>query len=384
MKSETIETIYVSGTVLLKVNVAALNQAESTGNFSKHRTYPYIVVSDNHVVKVVYVPAISGDALGHGYQTFLARLADQRGINVCGPCSEGILIKMGTLRQRGESDKKSKGRKKKSKKEDGKENGESVKRYDLFEQEFEDVKKLREELDKINDVEEMKVLEKYRKMAAMVEEHCIVEDVGGFMIPKYNLRKTSTVGLSPAIPVSHRAGGVTSAQHARHGIVASGEEEGQMIYQVGVASALYQLSFKFEPFRVSIYRRLAGEDVKDWWDRVEAALDALYFLEAGEFGGHRARYLPHLEVYGFAVAVAEPYPFRPSPVSGGIQSFLTDTVKRASKVSSFFKGKEKITVYYNLKGLEGEIGGKGVTLERVENLLDAIKEVKERLAGSQP
>lgn len=370
-------TVYVSGTVLLRINAAALNQAESTGNFSKHRTYPFIVVEDNRVVKVVYVPAISGQSLGHGYQRFLSILADQRGINVCGPCREEIFVKMGTIGQRGET---TKGKGKKSKKSEE----EKEKLYDLFELEFEDVKRLRDTLDEIRDDKEMKVLEKYRRMAAEVEKNCIVEDVGGFMVPRYNLRKTSTVSFSPAIPVSHKAGGVTSAQHARHGLVVSGEEEGQMIYQVGVASALYQLSFEFEPFRVSVFRRLIGEKVDDWWKRVEAAIDAFYFLEAGEFGGHRARYLPIMDVYGFAIAVAEPYPFRPSPVDGELSSFIIDTVRRGTKVSEFFNNKEKIMIYYNMKGLDKEIEVNGVAVEKVESLLDAIKAVKERLAGSQP
>ena len=82
--------ISISGRILL--NAEALNMAESVGNVTRHRRAPVVMIKDGEV-QVVYVPAISGESLAHGYQVLLAKKAKEAGLPVCSCCENGIFLK---------------------------------------------------------------------------------------------------------------------------------------------------------------------------------------------------------------------------------------------------------------------------------------------------
>ncbi|MFZ8792558.1 MAG: type I-A CRISPR-associated protein Cas7/Csa2, partial [Acidilobaceae archaeon] len=65
------------------VNVEALNMAESVGNFVRHRKAAMVVRSDSRYI-VRYVPVVSGESMGHAYQSWIARLASKSNLPLCG------------------------------------------------------------------------------------------------------------------------------------------------------------------------------------------------------------------------------------------------------------------------------------------------------------
>ena len=78
-----------------RVNVEALNMAESIGNYIKHRRAP-IAVYENGRYVLRYVPAISGESIAHAYQEWLAEEASKTGLSVCDMCKKGEFVKHGS------------------------------------------------------------------------------------------------------------------------------------------------------------------------------------------------------------------------------------------------------------------------------------------------
>ncbi len=84
----------VRGRVIL--NAEALNMTESVGNYVKHRRVPIIMRRGSEYV-TIHVPAVSGEAIAHGYQELLAREALSEKLPVCKLCSRGIFLKSANL-----------------------------------------------------------------------------------------------------------------------------------------------------------------------------------------------------------------------------------------------------------------------------------------------
>jgi CRISPR-associated protein Csa2 len=86
--------VYLSFSFRILTNAEALNAVESLGNIIRHRRATVVIPKgDKHVL--LTVPAVSGEAIRHGYQLMLVKLASARGINVCKLCSIGEFVKHG-------------------------------------------------------------------------------------------------------------------------------------------------------------------------------------------------------------------------------------------------------------------------------------------------
>ncbi|MDI9611029.1 MAG: hypothetical protein QFX36_06850 [Archaeoglobales archaeon] len=81
--------VSIRGSVLL--NVEALNMTESVGNYVKHRRVPVILPSNGYTT--LFVPAISGESIAHGFQALLAEVAKKNNLPVCKLCEKGIFLK---------------------------------------------------------------------------------------------------------------------------------------------------------------------------------------------------------------------------------------------------------------------------------------------------
>jgi CRISPR-associated protein Csa2 len=150
--------VYVSFSFRILTNAEALNAVEPLGNIIRHRRVT-IIVPRNDKHEVFTVPAVSGEAIRHGYQLIMARLAKVRGINVCKLCELGEFVKHGVP--------------------------------DLIENLEQDLHKVLSDENTPLPDKELKVL-----------ETCAVEDVGGFLIPMENIqiKRTSRIEVSYMLP----------------------------------------------------------------------------------------------------------------------------------------------------------------------------------------
>ncbi len=314
--------ISVRGRVIL--NAEALNMTESVGNYVKHRRVP-VVVNRGGEYLTLFVPAISGESIAHGYQALLAREAGSRGLNVCDLCSKGIFLKS---------------------------NNEKV-LIKSFEKHFE-----REGI-KPEDIKDAYDLEKF------VIRGCVVEDVGGFLfapagggkkrIKVSQAKRTSNFYVGYMIPAAEALeNAVIEPQlHSRYALGtefvergAEGERaQGQMIYYVEIASAPYILSFDLDTRyigRITYDSNHAGELVvseKERKERIRAALEALrrLILELG-FGAKKTRFLPTIEWESLAIAVSDDVWTVPTP-------FTKDYISRAQKKLESVSANTKLYTY---------------------------------------
>ena len=329
--------ISVRGRVLL--NAEALNMTESVGNYVKHRRVPVVVRKGDEYV-TLFVPAVSGESVAHGYQALLAKEAAARSLNVCDLCSKGIFLKS---------------------------NNESVLKKS-FQKHF---SRLGKKPESIKDAYE---LEKF------IITGCVVEDVGGFLyapagggkksIKVSQAKRTSNFYTGYMIPVAEALqSAVVEAQlHSRYALGTEFVEggEGQMVYYVEVASAPYVFSFDLDTKyigRITFDSDHAGELViskEERKKRIEAALEAMkkLILELG-FGAKKTRYLPTIEWESLVIAVSDDVWTVPSP-------FTADYIKRAQKKLDTISENTKLYTYTK----EGK-----KTLEEVlkEAIDDAVK-----------
>lgn len=300
--------ISVRGRVIL--NAEALNMTESVGNYVKHRRVPVVVRRGSEYL-TLFVPAISGESIAHGYQVLLAKEAAARGLNVCDLCSKGIFLKSNNDRVLAKS----------------------------FEAHFKRLGK------KPEDIKDAYELEKF------IITGCVVEDVGGFLyapagggkkkIGVSQAKRTSNFYTGYMIPVAEALeNAVVEPQlHSRYALgtefVERGEggerAQGQMIYYVEIASAPYVFSLDIDTKyigRITFDTAHAGELVvseKERKDRIAAALEAMrkLILELG-FGAKKTRFLPTIEWESLAIAVSDDVWTVPTP-------FTADYIERARK-----------------------------------------------------
>jgi len=356
------ENVFVSVRGRVILNAEALNMTESVGNYVRHRRVPVVMRRGAEYV-TIHVPAVSGEAVAHGYQELLAKEALSKGLNVCGLCSKGIFLKSTTL---------------------------DVVQYAHGDQVVDIViekNQLTKKKGKERKAEILKIAHEFEKT---IIANCTVEDVGGFLyaarrdrlenkgkIAVKQVKRTSNFYVGYMIPVAEGLeAAVTEAQlHSRYALgtefVEAEEGErgvGQMIYYVEIASAPYTFSFDLDTRyvgRTTFVTTHAGEPAVSKEERVErikAALNALkrLVLELG-FGAKKTRFLPTVEWESLVVAVSDNVWTVPSP-------FSANYVEAAKKKLSLISENTKLHVYE---------AGKEKTLEEV--LEEAIKDAVSRV-----
>lgn len=291
--------VSIRGRVL--INVEALNMTESVGNYVKHRRVP-IIMPESYAT--YFAPAISGESIAHGYQLVLAEVSRSKGLPVCKLCSNGYLLKS---------------------------TNDAV-----FKESF-----------GTNPPEGEHEFEKY------VIEHCVVEDVGGFLYaPRAggrNVKRTSNFFVGYMIPVREALENVVIEPqlHTRYALGTPFVEEGgraggQMIYYVELASAAYTFSFDLDTKyigRTAFSLGHVGEKVaNDRKDRIETSLEALSkFLREMLFGAKRSRFLPVIEWESLVIAVSDDIWTVPSPFSKDYVQRAEDKLKRVNYNTKLFK-----------------------------------------------
>jgi CRISPR-associated protein Csa2 len=305
--------MFVSIGLRFKVEVEALNMAESVGNYARHRTAPVVVVEyeDGKVrsYRITMAPAVSGQSIAYGYMAALVKLALERGLPLSNQAKEYEKI------------------------------GGFFKRADDANLSYDDRVKT-----------------------------CVVEDITGFMVAQgvsgqrgVMLRRTSPVMFSYLVPDGTSARGVVMPQlHVRYNLL---NPEQQIPFQVEAGTAIYTHGVAIDVERIG---RLQDGYVQDRKARVELAFDALKFLYGGLlFGAKKARYLPIFEPLGGVAAVSEK-PFVVTPPR--FRDYVQENVKRAerhiSKVSIYCFDNEGITT----------CGASSTKTQNLEELIDKVKE----------
>ncbi|WP_042699110.1 type I-A CRISPR-associated protein Cas7/Csa2 [Thermococcus sp. PK] len=286
--------MFLSVGVRFEANVEALNMVETAGNYGKHRRVPYLVEEDGKL-KTVYVPAVSGESLGHAYQEHLVRESLSMSLPVCDDCHRGEFYK-------------------------------SMNKVHLQK--------------KVNPIPEDP-----KEIETAIVRACVVEDVGGFLYAeKPPVRRTSAFQVSYALPVKSVALFATSEPqlHARHAQMDASSKKGnaseQMIYYVETGTALYGFTFNLDLDAIGV-SAITSEPILDEGEikkRREAALKALFrMLSSGQFGAKLSRFFPVGGITEVAVAVTE-HPFVvTSPI---YDDYVEKTQKRLKILERFKEG----------------------------------------------
>jgi CRISPR-associated protein Csa2 len=312
----------ISGSFRFLINTESLNGVETVGNLSRHRTAPVVLkTSVGYLVR--YVPAISGESLAHAYQVALVDLAKKEKLPV------GVFSS----------------------------------RYDFIK--FSTNEVLKEEK-----IEPPEKAEYARKFEVDVMLHDVVADVGGFMYAgNIPVRRTSRVKFGYMIPAL--IGDDIPAQLEAQFHVRS-SQSGQMIYNVEVSSALYVMSFSLDEDLIAVPstegEKVEGEEEleKQRELRVKVAIQALYSVLTGNFGGKKSRFLPSMKLMSGVVTVTD-FPFVPEP--GHSNDYVKTTMQRLSKAQGIFNGKGKAYVINN-EGIEEGQGA--VKVSNVEELVEKL------------
>jgi CRISPR-associated protein Csa2 len=390
--------IFLSARGRVLINVEALNMTESIGNYVKHRRVPALLPEAGYAT--FFVPAISGESIAHGYQQVLAELGSKRKMPVCNLCSKGIFLKS-TNRSVFASQ---------------------------FREKLEDYLKSGKKLDNTSAFERF------------VIENCIVEDIGGFLhapgqqerfeknedgkllvnlglkkakkakkekdsetgtedkeeeeTEVRNAKRTSNFFTGYMIPVREaiRSSIIEPQLHSRYALgtpfVERGQQ-GQMIYDVELSSAVYAFSFdvdtRFIGKTTYFYSDKGVEAVQDRKERGELALDAFeIFVKEMLFGAKKTRFLPVIDWESMVIAVSDDVWTSTSPFS---INYLVNSLEKAEK---FRPNSLKLYVYVNKELLSrisrGIAGIEVVTkelLEQVKNQLNKKKEDMKEVFSDQ-
>jgi len=302
----------VRGRVLL--NVEALNMTESVGNYVKHRRVPVILPDAGYTT--LFVPAISGESIAHGFQTVLAEISKKNGLPVCKLCERGIFLKSTNS--------------------------------NVFREAF--------------------GKEPSGNLEEQVIKGCVVEDIGGFLYAEEaNVKRTSSFFTGYMIPAKEALeNAVIEPQlHSRYALgTPFVQQQGQMIYYVELSSAVYTFSFDFDSRFVGkttfSYENAGKEVVNDRKKRIEAALEAFKrFILEFCFGAKKTRFMPVIEWESLVLAVSDDVWTVPSPFA---KNYIEKTRKKLEKI----KENTKLFVYPD-----------GGSLEEV--VVNAIEEAKKRI-----
>lgn len=328
-----------------KVNVEALNMAESIGYYVKHRRAPIAVYdkSKGHFV-IKYVPAVSGECVGHGYQVWLANEAAKEGLDVCKMCQRGELVKHGA-------------------------------RVTLVDERI------------IADPKDIDKPEKAHVLERELIKRCVVEDVGGFLVPtRVPVKRTSRFYVGYMLPALDDIQATTLEPqfHVRHAPSLVGREtempeSGQAMYYVETGTAVYTESLAVDLSGIGFTSMVKVEEAVSKDERVKraaCAVRALYPLISGMFGAKRTRFDPDYEVLSAVAVLGVGYPFNVTP--GHHRTYIADTSKRAKRAKEVFGGELKILAYVAEEGIELPEEGV-IKKDSVEGLVGEIVSEAEKM-----
>ena len=300
--------MYLSIALRLHVNVEAFNAVETVGNVTKHRRAP-LIVSTGGGYELVFVPAVSGEAIANAFQRNLVKATklvyDAEGLKPpLTPWDE---------------------------------------RYEFVK--FMDGNHLTQALASIVKGSGS-IVERKHKFEVQAIKESIVADVAGFLYAEEELpvKRTSRVFTGYMLPVydAIKAMAIEAQFHARHvpsETGAGGQRAAQMIYYVEVASAIYGLTIGLDIDGIGKTSLVKVEDVvdpKERFRRVKASLMALAGLFIGEgFGAKLSRFTPVKTVESAVATISHPITFTPSPPQK--PDYIEDTVARARETTEVLK-----------------------------------------------
>jgi len=295
--------VYLSISLRLEVNAEAFNAVETVGNLTKHRRAPMVIPFEGGY-RLVYVPAVSGEAIANAFQRNLVDAA--RFIYKSNPpLTEWDL------------------------------------RYEFAK--FMDSRHLTPSLQKIVQSKPKDIIQAKHEFEKTAIRESIVADIGGFLYAEEALpvKRTSRFYTGYMLPTydSIEATAIEAQFHARHMPAetgARGERAAQMIYYVEIASALYGLTVGLDLDgigRTSLVKVEDAVDVDERARRIKAALAALQglFLGVG-FGAKLTRFMPVRRIVSGVAIMTSPTAAIAAPAQ--IPSYIEDTESKASKLAS--------------------------------------------------
>jgi CRISPR-associated protein Csa2 len=330
--------VYLSMSVRVLANVEALNAVESLGNIIRHRKATIVIprsVGTSRRLELVSVPVISGEALRHGYQCTLANLASVSGKPVCTFCSTCEFVKHGVRPL-----------------------------IERFEPQL------------YNAISAKSTLAEKERV---IMENCVVEDVGGFLIPlEPPVRRTSRLYISYMIPSLADLKFSSEVQfHTRGAPQANNlvdlmrkekervreEERPQSIYYVESSSAVYTFSATLDLSGISVTSNCDKSDggklvceKLDSGERLERARLAILALaelvKGGVFGGKQSSYRPHWIPLSVVVSISRPLRFMTAPAHK--HEYVRETYELASRNATLLKGGEGLKSIGLRQGIETE------------------------------
>ena len=353
---------FLSLSARVVVNAEAMNMVEAIGNVVRHRkaTLVYrIREGQNERYEIRTVPVISGEALRHAVQAALAEIAGRMGLPVCEWCRRGEFVKHGV-------------------------------RLDDF---FRDIKGAGS-ANKFEEIASKNIYEAER----LVVESCVVEDVGGFLVPTGTpVKRTSVLEVGymvPAVEGGRVMYGFDVQFHVRHAPGAQRvveqrqhrEEQAQSVYNVESSSAVYVMSLNVELWRIGTYYaekngRLEPHALGDRDKRVRAALLALVAVLNGDVrvGGHWSSYRPLWQLESAIAVFSSPMPISAAPAVD--EGYLGETVKLArAKAGIYRSALGEGAVSYKvlvLKGPRKPDAEPGKDVEVVDSAPDFMKRLVE-------
>jgi len=367
---------FLSTGLRMLVNVEALNMVESVGNVVRHRTVPMLIRKTAGQYIMRWVPAISGECLAHAYQTFLAELAQRKGLNVCYWCAKNEFIKHFDFKFYELTSKAI-----------DKEKG-----IEYSQEENELVKYLKEK--NLLSQKGNLTLEDVKKIEEAVVKSCVVEDIGGFLTTEGPTKRTARFYVSYAIPTYDTVkDGIIALDHqfmVRYAPEAELRRQGkqeippaQAPYYPQVGSALYAWIFNIDLNGIGVSGVtgkpiLEDEEIKK---RRELSLDALAeMLDNKLFGAKLTRFTPFIDYEVILATTSKGLKFTISTPTLSLKDFVKETVKRAERAKQDIKESEINVIVWckddDIKRIVEEIAKDKVILLVERSVRDLISEIK--------
>jgi len=330
------------------VNSEALNMAEAVGNYTRHRKAPIVVATEDGY-SVVYVPAVSGESLAHGYQLLLAQIAKDRKLPVTRMDEAGYFLKF---------------------------SDDNVLKW--FEEDLKNIGYTIEDFKKADVPEIEKAILKTSTVA----------DVGGFLYTTKQVKRNSAIRFSYMLPtldaIEKGGAAITPQLHTRYAPPELAKAA-QALFYIESGSALYTFTAELVASDISrlYYSREEDEVLKNQrLERVKAAVDALTALVDGMIlGAKRSRYQPIWNIRSLVVSLSKgPVEFIVNP--GFTRDYIKKTYERAVALTKAIQ-EETINIYcYNGENLEEPTlitDAKNVTYERATSHTDALIKTRDKL-----
>ena len=387
--------MFLSISARFLVNVEALNMVESVGNVARHRRAPIIVPGERSTEYVlVYAPVISGESLANAYQRWLANIAPQENLPVCSNCSQAFFVKHGDREVFGDLEWE-------VKLKDIIEGFAGRRRIDTWNKLRDYAMEisssaeiiLKEWSDKVNEwIEEKEKTPQREEISTLREElralcmdymeksviaNCVVEDIGGFMLPEeFPIKRTSKFQVGFMVPAYDQIR--SSALEAQFHVRYAPDPARHRIYYVELGSALYTFHFNLDIDGIgytSMMKREPAVDDDERRLRIKVAIEALtQMLENKLFGARLSRYTPINDLRSLMVTVGDPLPFTSS--LGHEPEYIKDTIERGRHFSKVFTNESIAGWFINNEGLDVEsVKEDRIQIEEVSTISEAFKNV---------